>query len=222
MSAYIFDTETTGINEARIIEAAWIKLATNSVNRVENFLQRYNPGKRIDLGAMAVHPIIDEDLADMPPHTDFKLPADTEYLIGHNIDFDWKVAGQPEVRRICTLALSRHFWPELGSHTQSAMLYHFIGKHARPLLKEAHSAYCDVSNNHIILTHMVEKIFSNNPFTWEELWLVSEKARVPTVMPFGKHKGTLIKDIPWDYKSWLLRQPDTDPYLIQAIRGDAA
>ncbi|MNL80465.1 hypothetical protein D3C87_2073260 [compost metagenome] len=57
------------------------------------------------------------------------------------------------------------------------------------------------------------------PATWEYAWAISEQARIPRVMTFGKHKGVAIADIPGDYKAWLLRQPDVDPYLAQALRA---
>jgi exodeoxyribonuclease X len=38
-------------------------------------------------------------------------------------------------------------------------------------------------------------------------------------MSFGKHKGTAIKDVPADYKRWLLGQPDVEPYLAKALRA---
>jgi exodeoxyribonuclease X len=41
-------------------------------------------------------------------------------------------------------------------------------------------------------------------------------------MSFGKHKGMAIADIPPDYKQRLLKQPDVDPYLVKALRGEAA
>jgi exodeoxyribonuclease X len=41
-------------------------------------------------------------------------------------------------------------------------------------------------------------------------------------MTFGKHKGVAIKEIPGDYKRWLLGQPDVDPDLAKALRGEAA
>ena len=41
-------------------------------------------------------------------------------------------------------------------------------------------------------------------------------------MGFGNHKGASIKDIPADPKGWLMKQPDADPYLAKALRGDAA
>ncbi|HEX3747647.1 MAG TPA: hypothetical protein VHW09_27115 [Bryobacteraceae bacterium] len=166
---------------------------------------------------------MDEDLSDCPPYTEFALPPGTEYLVGYNVDYDWKVIGQPEIRRICVLALSRHFFPGLDSYSQSAVLYHVARQQARELLKGAHSADVDVYNCHIILSHLIPRMVdSAGPLTWERIWMRSELARIPTVMTFGKHKGATIKDIPADYKRWLLGQPELDPYLVKALRGEAA
>jgi len=38
-------------------------------------------------------------------------------------------------------------------------------------------------------------------------------------MPFGKYKGTKIKDLPADYVAWLLRQDDIDQYVLKALKG---
>jgi len=218
MTAIIFDTETTGTRDAQIIEAAWLRLDSPiALNITEQFEQRYQPTQRISLGALATHHIYDEELTDCPPHTQFKLPADVQYIIGHNIDYDWKVAGQPAVKRICTLALSRSVYPEADSHSQSAMIYLIDRSNARSLLKSAHSALADVQNCRSLLAHLISR--AGHAADWETLWQLSEQARVPKVMTFGKHKGSLIADIPADYKAWLLRQPDVDPYLQAALRG---
>lgn len=224
MTAIIFDTETTGINEPAIIEAAWIKLNDPYTLAVmDSFEQRYNPGKSIELGALATHHILDDELVDCPPASEFSLPAGTEYLIGHNVDYDWKVIGEPPVKRICTLALCRHLFPEADSHSQSAMIYLFERDSAKAMLRNAHSAADDVRNCRVVLDYALSKLGGvNDATTWEEIWLASEKARIPTVMTFGKHKGMAIKDVPSDYKAWLLRQPDVDPYLVKALRGVAA
>jgi len=220
--AIIFDTETTGIVDPEIIEAAWIEpmfidhLTTDKI--ADSFHGRYKPSKRISLSAMSVHHIMDEDLENCPPSSTFALPDDIDYLIGHNIDFDWSAAGKPVVNRICTLALSRHLWPELDSHNQSAMLYFLERESARDGLREkAHSALQDVKNCLIILAHIVDKL--GDVKSWGDLWRHSEIARIPTVMTFGKHKGTPIKEIPRDYKIWLLNQPDIDQYLSKALRS---
>jgi exodeoxyribonuclease X len=49
------------------------------------------------------------------------------------------------------------------------------------------------------------------------LYQMSEIARIPKIITFGKHKGTEIKDLPADYVQWLLRQDDLDPYLVKAL-----
>ncbi len=219
--AIIFDTETTGITEPEIVEAAWIEpcnlqSAEEYVRRTE-FCSRFKPSKSISLSAMAVHHIMDEDLIDCEPSSSFSLPSGIDYLIGHNIDFDWIAIGKPEVKRICTLALSRYLWPELDSHNQSSMLYFLERESARDLLQgKAHSALDDVKNCAILLNHIIPEIGGID--SWQTLWHRSEIARIPTVMPFGKHKGVQIKDIPSDYKRWLLGQPDIDQYLIKALK----
>ncbi|NYT66564.1 DUF3820 family protein [Alcaligenaceae bacterium] len=218
MTAIIFDTETTGTNEPQIIEAAWLRLdSPMTLNVTEQFEQRYRPSERITLGALAVHHIYDEELIDCPSHTEFKLPANVDYIIGHNVDYDWKVAGQPNVKRICTLALSRRLFPDADSHSQSAMLYLIDRPNARNLLKAAHSALADVQNCRSLLAHLIS--LSGPIADWEALWQLSEQARIPKVMTFGKHKGMLIADVPADYKAWLLRQSDVDPYLQAALKA---
>ena len=120
----IFDTEATGIKEPVLIEAAWVELESIEPFTVTNpFVQRYNPGKPITLGALATHHIMDEELIDCPLAASFTLPGHVDYIIGHNVDFDWEVIGKPEVKRICTLALARKLWPDLDSHNQSALMY---------------------------------------------------------------------------------------------------
>ena len=55
--------------------------------------------------------------------------------------------------------------------------------------------------------------------TIDDLYTESEKARIPSTMPFGKHKGILLTDLPSDYKQWLLSQGDIDTYLRKALKA---
>ncbi|MCE5387834.1 MAG: DUF3820 family protein [Acidithiobacillus sp.] len=221
MAVLIFDTETTGRQSPQLIEAAWLRVSDLRTLAVEEeFVQRYRPEKTIELGAIAVHHILDEDLVDCPPAASFALPADTEYLVGHSIDFDWEVIGRPEVKRICTYAMSRKLWPELDSFSQSALLYHFSKdrQKTRANLKGAHSALADVKFCRIILNRILLAV---RPVSWEALWEFSERARIPDTMPFGKHKGVKIADLPDDYRRWTLNNlHDMDPYLRKALEGN--
>ena len=215
IKAVIFDTETTGRKDPIIIEGAWLELESVDPFKLgSSFCQRYNPGKPIELGALATHHIYDEELIQCPPAKSFSLPSDVEYIIGHNIDYDWNVIDQPNIRRVCTLALARKVWNSIDAYSQSALLYFIDRDNARDILKKAHSAETDVR----ICATILEKIcIELDISSFEHLWESSEDARTPTVMPFGKHKGTLITDIPIDYKKWLLNQDNIDPYLKDAL-----
>lgn len=232
MSALIFDTETTGREDpVTLVEAAWRKVDDiKTLQAVESFCQRYNPGKPIETGAMATHHILDEELADCPPADTFRLPDCVEYLIGHNVDYDWAVIGKPEVKRICTLAIARKIWPDADSHTQSALLYRLTKDRARvrDALKNAHSAEADVRFCAILLKKELsiiqpESLAGGNPAQgnpWESLWNYSEQARIPDVMPFGKHRGVRIKELPKDYVRWALGNlSDMDEYLRRALES---
>ena len=145
VSTIILDTETTGTEAPEIVSAAWLRLdEPGSLRVTESFDQLFRPTKPITLGAMAVHHIMDEELVDCPAAASFALPQGTEYLIGHNVDFDWQAIGKPEVKRIDTLCLCRKLWPEADSHTQSAMLYFHERSTAREQLRHVHSAATDV------------------------------------------------------------------------------
>lgn len=218
MNAIIFDTETTGIDAPEVIESGWIPIdIAGAIIPPGGQVDRWRPSKPISLGALNVHHIMDEDLASCPPSSEFRLPAGVEYLIGHNVDFDWRAIGEPPVKRIDTCAICRSLWPEADSHSQGAMLYLLERQDARDNLTRAHSAGQDAINCKAILGHIIKKA---GPFeTFEALWQYSERCRVPTVMGFGKHKGLAIANVPQDYKRWLLNQPDVDPYLRLALQG---
>ncbi|MBU2765848.1 3'-5' exonuclease [Acidithiobacillus ferrivorans] len=219
----IIDTETTGFAEpVEAVEVAWIAVdpgPTDPILKpVTTFQQRYKPEKPISFGAMATHHITDEDLVDCPPSSDFVLPEGTTFIVGHNIDFDWNVIGKPEIPRICTLALSRRLWPDDLGHSVGAMIYRLLKtkERAKTMLKDAHSAYQDVLLTRIILHHILEQMPKVR--TWEKLWEASERARIPVTMPFGKHKGIPMAELPIDYCEWLLKQSEMDPYLLTAVR----
>lgn len=228
MKAIILDTETTGIKDAIPVEVAYIDISRmfcdgkfntliEGIDEIPAFLKNYNPLKVIEFGAMATHHITNEDVEDCEPYTNFKLPA-AEYVIGHNIDFDMRVINacgkQPEVKTICTLALSRYFYPDIDSHKLAAMLYALDVKYAVCNAKNAHSALADCYMTLQLLQLMMGKIGATS---FDALYEISEKAKIPSIITFGKHKGTTVKDLPIDYKFWLLKQPDLDRYLRQAL-----
>ncbi len=221
MSVYLIDTETTGRKDPQVIQLAWMRLTFNDGYIVEDgtFNRFYRPSKEIELGALCTHHISLMDLIDCDPSDTAKLPSDAEYIIGHNVDFDWKALGQPNVKRICTQALARHLWPNLDSHKLGACLYHVNPADAKATLKNAHDAEADCCACLSLFLGIVDRLKTTGLVanTAERLWLISEAARIPKIMAFGKYKGEPISSVPPSYMNWYRQQDDPDPYLLKAF-----
>lgn len=234
MRIIIADSETTGIGQdAEIIEAAWLQLpptpedfiAISKQSALPFYHQRFQPSCSIELGAMATHNIIPSDLDGMAASSLFEFEEEVGFLIGHNIDFDHRIFGEPDVNLICTLALSRWLFPELDTHKQTAMIY-FIGSTignlgwARNIVQNAHSALADVRACAVLLRFLIQEIKKRNLCidTWDQLHALSNDARVPTVMPFGKHRGEPIRSVPSSYVNWYRGQAETDQYVLEAFK----
>jgi exodeoxyribonuclease X len=221
MSAVVLDCETTGIgDEDKVIEFACSAIIESPDTLIATSIAdaRFSSDRPITFGAMATHHIIDEDLAGLQPFPGFDVEG-IAYIIAHNCDFDWRMMKEPKVLRICTLALARWLWPDLDSHSLGALVYSLSDDkgEARSRLRAAHSAKADVES---LVDIVLPAILARLPDvkTWADLWEISEVARIPTIMPYGKHYKMLIKDVPSGYKRWLLDQPDVDPYLRIALK----
>ena len=222
MNALILDTETHDLN-GYPIEIAYAPCSFEQgvlvINQGEVFDEYFSCPEPIALGALATHHILEADIAEKPSFDTFKMPQGVQYLIGHNIDYDIKAIQkcQPDftVKGICTLALCRMVWPDLP-HTLSAMYYHVMDdlELARKHLRHAHNAKADIYFTGVILKTLVEQLGIKD---MNSLFIMSESARIPKYITFGKHKGTAIKDLDSGYVSWLLKQPDLDPYLRKAL-----
>ncbi|WP_019520692.1 putative quorum-sensing-regulated virulence factor [Faucicola boevrei] len=225
MTAYILDTEAHALKDPHATEIAYIKVGFGETGlaylEAKAFEQRYNPQQKISYGSMAITRIFDEDVANMPPHTDFVLPDDCQYLIGHHIDFDCEVLANAKcdlspTKRICTLALARFCYPDLDSHTLGALLCYLYPEIAKKNLSYAHGAKYDIWFTFLVLKSMCQKLGIDNI---AKLYQMSETARKPTHMTFGKYKGTAIVDLPSDYVDWLLKQSEIDAYLKLALES---
>ncbi|WP_374529054.1 putative quorum-sensing-regulated virulence factor [Acinetobacter sp.] len=226
MQAIILDTETHTLN-GQPIEIAYAPIDVQNgkltLDKSKLFDQLYSVDEPISFAAMAVHHILESDLLNKPHYSSFTLPPDTQYIIGHNIDYDIRAiekcgVNTSSIKAICTLALARRVWPDAEAHNISALIY-MISKgseKAREMIKKAHRADMDIILTANILMHIVHQLNINS---MEELYAASEDARIPRSINFGKHRGTNIVDLPADYIQWLLRQDDLDPYLRKALEN---
>ncbi|KEC85381.1 DNA exonuclease [Acinetobacter sp. ETR1] len=226
MSALILDTETNSLN-GYPIEIAYVPCSFEQgvleIYQKLAFDEYFSCPEPIELGSMATHHILEIDITGKPSFEVFRLPENTEYLIGHNIDYDIKATKLCDpsisVKGICTLALARMVWDELETHSLTAMYYHVMSadlEKARKHLRNAHNARWDIYFTGVVLQAIVEKLAIKDI---NSLYQMSEIARIPKRITFGKHKGELIDELPDSYIDWLLKQPELDPYLIKALKG---
>lgn len=240
--AVIADTETTGPDPKvdQVIESAFLSLpdtpAAFMKMPIEDMVlkhQYFGHTAPMTLGALETHGITCDKLEGLEP---MKYPADLPpmtYIIGHNIDFDRDMLDAKGAAPICTLALSRAFFPDLDCHRQGAVLYHLarITKKgepwARDLLKNAHSASDDVMNCARILKYLIFLIAKRYPdivggLKWSDIHEACQEARVPRVMTFGKFKGQPVANVSADWAEWYAgtTDPGPDPYVLIALKKE--
>jgi exodeoxyribonuclease X len=228
------DTETTGFIAPIVpLEIAILTpepgRPPDDMGECFEYVARFNPGKDIEYGAVAAHGILPDDVFDCPPWSSYR-PAVPDYVVGHAVDYDLgAVFGEGQVptsiRRIDTLALSRYAYPDEDSHKLAAMMYIIFGQNTRTrdLVHGSHSALVDARNTATIFKQLMAHFEVD---TWEGAWRLSEMARVPRFMTFGKYgpqkrgtKGAPIEEVRKDkgYVKWLLNLDDLDPYLRKAL-----
>lgn len=230
MTVWIFDTESTDRKNGEIIEAAWLHMQPVydlagrndqiDLHFIGEHALRFKPSKPITFGAMAVHHILPEELEGFPPSSEFKLPADVAYLIGHSIDFDWEAVGSPKlVKRIDTHAIAQWLWPEATGYSQTALIYMLEGAtpETRAMVKDAHSALADVRLNHGLLRHILR--LKPEITTWSQLWAYSEECRIPRTCPMKKYEGVLLADLDDGFINWCLNLYDLDPYYRKGLEN---
>lgn len=211
--AIVLDMEATDVTkDAQATEIGWCDVAFDEngiLNPVGSaHVQRCKPERPISFGSMAVTNIYEDQLVDEPSHN-VVVPSVIDdsitYVIGHNIDYDMQVAANAgvtrEYKRICTLAIALWCYPLDTDHKLLALLHMLDLDYARKYAVGAHSAKYDV----MFCGRMLRILCRNNNITsMEQLYQFSEHCRIPVYMRFGKHKGKLISEIPYSYKSYML------------------
>jgi exodeoxyribonuclease X len=215
----VFDTETTGLNPRTdaVVELAWAIIRGDGTVLSSNSTL-INPGRPIPADASRVHGIFDCDVAHAPAleqavdkHDDLfspVLPA-----VCHNAAFDSVLLrrsqrladGNP--RFLCTLRLAQNLVPGCESY-RLEFLRSRLGLDFRGDGPTAHRAASDAATTCLLLKHLIDCYLATGyPDDVEELFNVANIQR----MPFGKHKGKPLSEVPADYIDWLLgRDIDDD------------
>jgi DNA polymerase III epsilon subunit-like protein len=206
---FIFlDTETTGTgSNDRLCQIAFKIKGGYTVNEL------FNPGMPISIDAMTVHHITNEMVLDKPAFRDSEIcsklrdlvNSDVYVMVAHNAAFDvdmLKKEGIEPKNVICTLNLAHYFDKKCGIPKyglQYLRYYLKLNVDAVP-----HTALGDI----LVLEALFNRIYYKAviEFGDDAVSKMIEVSKNPVLyrrMPFGKHKGLKMEEVPLDYLQWL-------------------
>lgn len=215
--ALVIDTETDQGKDPRPIQVATIDVETG-----QEWMAYFNSGRAISAFVTKIHGIRDEDVADCPTFDLAKFEV-TEYLIGHNVRFDWRVVGRPSAKLICTVRFARLAFPEWDRYGQSRCIEQLIGlEAAKKMTVAAHDALGDARMCYLLYKACCDRL-QLDITDFEAVHKVVNSAKPIRKMPFGKHKGKAIGDVPINYVKWMLGNiHDLQPSLLCALKERVA
>lgn len=217
MRVFIGDTETTGVGpNAGVVEIAWIEV-DKDLNVLRSNRSLTNPGMPIPAGASAVHGITDQDVVDAPSLSEFMvehgeaLADEDTVLVCHNAPFDKQHFGpfMPGLLgTICTLKLSRIAYENADNHKLQTLKF-WLNLEVDVPHHMAHTALADCQ----VTAELIRRMAKDTGWTLGDMFHLSNQPRLLKVMPFGKHKGMPIQDLPKQYVRWLRNLPEMDEDL---------
>jgi DNA polymerase-3 subunit epsilon len=223
-----FDLETTGINitKDRIVEISYLKIKPDGSE--EGKTRRINPQIPIPEQATAIHGITDEDVKDCPTFKEiaksFAAQIEGCDLAGFNSNrFDIPMLAEEFLRAGITVDLNKCKFVDVQTifhkmeQRNLAAAYKF---YCNKDLTDAHSAESDVRATYEVLMSQLDRYsglkndidalseFSsfNNNVDFAGRMIYNENRE--EVINFGKHKGSLVKDVlkkDQGYYSWVMQ-----------------
>ena len=199
-----YDTETTGIKAER---DRIVEIAAYDPVRDLRFEKLVNPGCLIPPEVTAIHGITDEMVSSAPSFAvvgaefiDF-CEGDV-VLISHNNDnfdvhflrheFQRNAVIMPSWKFLDSLKWARRYRPDLPRHTLQ-FLREIYGIPAN----NAHRALDDV-----IVLHQIFQ-FLTDDLSMDDVFSLLNRPRNIQTMPFGKHQGQPLAQLPRTYVQWL-------------------
>lgn len=141
-----------------------------------------------------------------------------EYMIAHNAYYDDRIFKEYDLNTptaICTLRLSRKLLADdtsIDEHTLSYLRYALD----LPIPDDipSHLADADVMVTALLFVHLVgvaqtQGIIDDNFDIGEQLIAYLEAPVITTIMPFGKHKGAKLTEVPISYWHWAVANMDS-------------
>ncbi len=206
-----YDTETTGLKPGK---DRLIELAAYDPARDQKFCTLINPELPIPPESIAICNITDEMVKDAPLirsalDSFIEFCSGDVVLIAHNNDAFDKPFLEAEMERA---SLKMPSWLFLDSLKWARKYRSDLPRHALQFLREAygieanqaHRALDDVIVLHQIFSKMVDDL------TMKTILDLLSKTSQIVRMPFGKHAGKPLSEIPKDYVEWLAKNGALD------------
>lgn len=204
LRAIFYDTETTGTRSEKDFI---IELAAYDPTLDRSFEQLINPGCLIPAETTAIHHITNEMVAQAPSFAEIsdafiKFCEGDVILIAHNNDtFDYLFLKaefnrcgrqMPDWKFLDSLKWARRYRKDLPRHTLQ-----FLREIYGIAVNNAHRALDDVIVLHQVFSRMTDDL------NIEDVYALLNIPRELQHMPFGKHQGMPLKNLPRSYVTWL-------------------
>lgn len=213
------DFETTGLQPGfQPIEIAWVEF-DQDLNSVEEVTSLLNTKVVIEPRAQRAHGITSKMLKGKPTLSEFlqsshsdKFKNEHVLVVAHNVSYDLPLFRSfcRQVTALCTMRLGQNLYPDLENFRLRTLASHLE---------------VDTEPNHRALTdaqtcfELLKKYSLANKLAIPELVEAANNFSPDATIPFGKHKGMRIIDLPTDYQVWLSENLDPDHWIVSMIKG---
>lgn len=227
--ALVLDTETTSLDfkEAEVIEYSSASVLhivqTVADDEYEVETQLYKPSQPLDPKISSITNISNRMVENEEPFGNDKDVVQKEldqypYYVAHNAFYDSKVLARYDLqmpKQICTMRLAKKIYADdenVREYNLGYLRYALDIPVADDLV--AHRADADVIMTGILFAVLVDKAIEMGKLDIEQElgqqildWL--DEPVIIKKMPFGKHKGKLLEEVPLDYWHWALENFDS-------------
>lgn len=212
MKLLFLDTETTGLDNARIIQLAYKNNGSD-----EMFIEYYKPPVPIEFGAMGTHHITEKMVSDKLPFSETetykKLPEmlDGSIFVAHNAKYDigiLKNEGIDVKNFICTYKVAYRLY-DFPDHKLQSLRYRWGVELDEA---KAHDASGDVAVLEKVFEYMLKDYISQNQTTEEDAIKkfieISKEPNLLRKISFGKHSGKSFDELRTNYRDYLIWMRD--------------
>ncbi len=205
----VIDVETTGLdpNVDKIVEIGMVTIHPEGGRAY--WEQLFNPRIPIPAIASGIHHLTNRDVEDASLLEEevetIRILTAESILVAHQADFDRSFLPMlHDCPWICSKRLAMNLWPDAPDYKNQTLRY-WLNLEI-PNARVPHRALPDaVVTAEVFVREMMEYLVAGNPNDVDALIEFCRRPVTVKIMPFGKHFGKEISEIPIDYIDWALR-----------------